>query len=250
MSAEEPGSITRWLEGLKAGRPEAVEAIWRRYYDRVLAVARRRLAAGPAPGGRGRRGRGLECPARAGRGGGAGSVRTPRRPLGPLADPGRHHREEGHRPATVVRPLEALGPAGLRRPATAVRPRSTSTRPASLARAVSKEPVPELVGDPPRAARAAPRRPSPIPILRQIAEWRMEGASNAEIARRLGRAVRTVERKLELIRLIWEKMIEAPDERSLGPRSAATRRSGRSGDGPRRGSGKRPADVAWAPMAR
>ncbi len=47
MSAEEPGSITRWLRGLKAGRPEAVEAIWRRYYDRVLAVARDRLRGGP-----------------------------------------------------------------------------------------------------------------------------------------------------------------------------------------------------------
>ncbi len=47
MSAERPGSITRWLEGLKAGRPEAVDAIWRRYYDRVFAVARRRLQQGP-----------------------------------------------------------------------------------------------------------------------------------------------------------------------------------------------------------
>jgi hypothetical protein len=30
MSAEDPGSITRCLDGLKAGRPEA-EAIWRSY---------------------------------------------------------------------------------------------------------------------------------------------------------------------------------------------------------------------------
>jgi ECF sigma factor len=47
MSAEDPGSITRWLEGLKAGRPEAFEAIWARYYARVVEVARRRLLRGP-----------------------------------------------------------------------------------------------------------------------------------------------------------------------------------------------------------
>ena len=47
MSADDPGSITRWLEGLKAGRSEAVNAIWRRYYDRVFEVARRRLGRGP-----------------------------------------------------------------------------------------------------------------------------------------------------------------------------------------------------------
>src|SRR5262249_19744837 len=48
MSAEEPGSITHLLKGLKEGRPEAVEAIWDRYYQRVLAAARRRLRACPA----------------------------------------------------------------------------------------------------------------------------------------------------------------------------------------------------------
>ena len=34
----------------------------------------------------------------------------------------------------------------------------------------------------------------------------MEGASNAEIARRLGLTLRTIERKLELIRLTWEEI--------------------------------------------
>ncbi len=43
MSADDPGSITRWLDGLKAGQPAAADAIWRRYYERVVAVARQRL---------------------------------------------------------------------------------------------------------------------------------------------------------------------------------------------------------------
>ncbi len=40
--------------------------------------------------------------------------------------------------------------------------------------------------------------------LRQVALWRLEGYSNAEIARRLGRHEGTVERKLQLIREIWQ----------------------------------------------
>jgi len=39
--------------------------------------------------------------------------------------------------------------------------------------------------------------------LRQIATWKLEGWTNAEVARELGVVERTVERKLELIRSIW-----------------------------------------------
>lgn len=44
--------------------------------------------------------------------------------------------------------------------------------------------------------------------LRQVALWRLEGYSNAEIARRLGRHEGTVERKLHMIREIWENCQE------------------------------------------
>jgi DNA-directed RNA polymerase specialized sigma24 family protein len=39
--------------------------------------------------------------------------------------------------------------------------------------------------------------------LRQVAAWKLEGWTNAEVASELGVAERTVERKLELIRSIW-----------------------------------------------
>jgi len=39
--------------------------------------------------------------------------------------------------------------------------------------------------------------------LQRIALWKLEGYSNSEIADRLGRQPRTVERKLHLIRTIW-----------------------------------------------
>ena len=41
------------------------------------------------------------------------------------------------------------------------------------------------------------------PLLRDIARWKMEGYSNEEIAQKLGRTVRTIERKLRLIRDCW-----------------------------------------------
>lgn len=40
--------------------------------------------------------------------------------------------------------------------------------------------------------------------LKQIAEWKVAGWTNQEIAKRLGCAERTVERKLQRIRLLWE----------------------------------------------
>ena len=64
--------------------------------------------------------------------------------------------------------------------------------------------------------------------LRSIAIWKMEGYTNAEIAERLGRSLRTVANKLKLIRMIWEcdPISEGPegghpDAGSLGPPQAA-----------------------------
>jgi DNA-directed RNA polymerase specialized sigma24 family protein len=40
--------------------------------------------------------------------------------------------------------------------------------------------------------------------LRQIAQCKLEGYTNAEIARRLGLTSRSIERKLRSIRHVWE----------------------------------------------
>jgi DNA-directed RNA polymerase specialized sigma24 family protein len=88
--------------------------------------------------------------------------------------------------------------------------------PGALAQILSAEPDPEL------AAQAAEQcndlfNALPDDELRQIAAWRMEGLTNAEIATRLGRVERTIGRKLERIRAIW---IELAYE-SLGEAEAA-----------------------------
>ena len=41
--------------------------------------------------------------------------------------------------------------------------------------------------------------------FRQIAVWKMEGFTNAEVAEKVGRAIPTVERKLHRIRSIWSR---------------------------------------------
>jgi DNA-directed RNA polymerase specialized sigma24 family protein len=43
------------------------------------------------------------------------------------------------------------------------------------------------------------------PTLRQLAVWKLEGRSNAEIAGRLGCSLPTVERNLRRVRAAWEK---------------------------------------------
>ena len=43
--------------------------------------------------------------------------------------------------------------------------------------------------------------------LQQIAEWRFEGYTNQEIAAKLGCSLPTIERRLRLIREIWQGII-------------------------------------------
>lgn len=205
MSAEEPGSITRLLQGLKEGRPDAVAAIWDRYFQRVLAVARRRLRGGPQQAVED--GEDVALSAFCGLAAGAAE--------------GRFDRLEDRSDLWQILAAITLRKAINRR--RWYRRRKRAGRPVSggqasghtgspagddlLAGAVSKEPIPELAA----MMREQLERLLDVlddPLLRRIAEWRMEGATNAEIAGKLGKAVRTVERKLELIRLIWEKVVD------------------------------------------
>jgi DNA-directed RNA polymerase specialized sigma24 family protein len=211
MSAEEPGSITRWLKGLKAGRPEAVEAIWNRYYARVLAVARRRLLRAPHQA--------VED--------GEDVALSVLHGLAVGAAQGRFERLEDRSDLWQVLAAITARKAMQRRrwyDRWKRSGRSPSGGPASLHRAPpadAEAPLAEIAGKEPDPEVAAILREQlarlldalPDPTLRQIAEWRMQGAGNAEIARRLGRAVRTVERKVELIRLVWEELGRDDDRR-------------------------------------
>jgi len=44
---KEPGSVTRWLDELKAGKTQAAEPIWKRYQAKLIAIATRQLEGNP-----------------------------------------------------------------------------------------------------------------------------------------------------------------------------------------------------------
>ncbi len=74
----------------------------------------------------------------------------------------------------------------------------------SLDQFISRDPTPEF------AAQAAEEyqlllATLPDPDLRTLAQSKMEGYTNKEIAERLACALRTVERGLQLIRMLWKQ---------------------------------------------
>jgi RNA polymerase sigma factor (sigma-70 family) len=201
MSTEDPPSVTRWIEALKEGRSEAAAVLWKDYWSRLTNLARKRLG--------GARSRAVEdeedvalsaflCLCR-----GAAAGRFER-----LADRGDLWRLLVAITANKIRAHRQRHGRRKRGGGTAVLDEAAfadaadSGLPGALAQILSAEPDPEL------AAQAAEQcnelfNALPDDDLRQIAAWRMEGLTNAEIATRLGRVERTIGRKLERIRAIW-----------------------------------------------
>jgi RNA polymerase sigma factor (sigma-70 family) len=214
MPAEDPGSVTRWLDGLKAGQPEAVDALWRRFFERVVAVARRRLQAAPQQSVEDAEDVALS--AMHGLYVGAAQGRFEH-----LSD-----RVDLWRLLVAITVKKALSRrqwyGRLKRGGDCIIHSQDFAADAdtdgsghedvnSLNRAASKEPSPEsaaIVQEQFQELLDA----LPDPTLRQIALWRMDGQSNAEIAAKLGCVVRSVERKIERIRWIWEEIGAEPDE--------------------------------------
>ena len=197
MSADGDDSVTRWVSELRAGdRCEAPRLLWERYFQRLARLAQARLrggSTGPADGedvalsvldsfirgaAEGR------YPGLAGR---DDLWRllvtiTARKAHNRRRDEGRKKRGGGR----VVGAAALAGPGG----------------DDFLAQLVGEEPTPEfaaLVVDEYRRLFGSLSDES----LRVVALLKLEGHSNEEIARSLDCALRTVERKLELIRKRW-----------------------------------------------
>jgi DNA-directed RNA polymerase specialized sigma24 family protein len=198
-NVEGEGSITRWIGHVKDGDRDAMERLWSRYFQRLAALARKRLnasrrvagavdeedvalsalnslwdriSAGQLPEVRGRNELWRLL-----------VVITARKVISRIKHEGRQKRGGGR----LVD--EAALAAG-------------SDETDALARFVSTEPTAEFVA---MVAEETARKLAslPDPALRQVAILRMEGHSNQEIAASLGCVVRTVERKLEVIRSLW-----------------------------------------------
>jgi len=195
LSAEQPGSITAWIARLKQGDAEAATRLWRRYATRVLRLAKKKL--GPSIGGVSDEEdvaavvldallRGVV--------GGRFPELTDRRDLWALLIR-----------LTERKAVDARRHAGRRKRGGGRAARLSLDSGASWRvgpHIVDPNPTPEV------AATLADQIQTMLARLdddvqRAIAVLRLQGYEIAEIAERLGRARRTVERKLALVRRIW-----------------------------------------------
>jgi DNA-directed RNA polymerase specialized sigma24 family protein len=193
-------SVSHWIEQLRAsGEPEAAERLWGRYFRRLVGLARTRLQGQP------RRAADEEDAALSAFHSfcrGAEQGRFPRltdrddlwRLLVTLTERKASHqvRDENRlkRGGGAVLGESGLAPAG-QEPGR------------ELAEVAGREPTPEFAAE---VADECGRLLARLgdANLQAIAVWRMEGYTAPEIADRLGCALSTVERRLRLIRQIWE----------------------------------------------
>ncbi len=189
------GSVTHWITQLKAGNPAAAQKLWEGYFRRMVGLARKKLQGLP------RRVADEEDVALSAfdsfcRGAEHGRFPqlTDRDDLWQLlflitarkAYDLAQHQSRRKRGGGAVLGESALDQAGG----------------PGLHEIIGREPSPELaalLADEGRRLLNA----LPDPQLRQIALWKMEGHTTEEIAARLGCVVRTVERKLQVIRSLW-----------------------------------------------
>ena len=195
------GSVTGWIDRIKAGDQAAAQKLWERYFSRLVLLCRKRLADHP------RRAYDEEDVAlsafdsfcQGARKGNFSQLRD-RDNLWPLLvtiatrkaidylEAERRQKRGGGR----VRGESAIAGAG------------TSPGRRGVEHAIGDEPTPELAAI---LAEEYGRLMERLgdEALCTIAQWKLEGYTNRQIARRLGCSLSTVARKLWLIRTIWSQ---------------------------------------------
>jgi DNA-directed RNA polymerase specialized sigma24 family protein len=197
--------VTQWLSGLARGEERAVEEIWRRYFERLIHLARTKLAQGQ------RRAADEEDMALSAFHSfcrGAAEGRFPH-----LAD--RHDlwrllvtitaRKVSHH---VRRSMQQKRGSGAIRGESVFADPAESDQGRGIGNVLGTEPTPEFAAS---AAEQCERLLSLLPDeeYRTIALWKLEGYTNDEIAAKIPCAPRTVERKLGKIREFWQDVAEA-----------------------------------------
>jgi DNA-directed RNA polymerase specialized sigma24 family protein len=191
------GSVTRWLERLQSGDQAAARELWERYFRRLAALARLKLQGSP------RRAANEEDVALSAFASFCRGVERGRFPQ--LFD-----RDGLWRLLvvfTVRKAAHQLRDEGrLKRRGKCSDNGAPDALPdeAALEQVMSREPTPEIAAEMAERVRVLLASLNDAE-LETVAVWKMEGFTNDEIAARLDCAPRTVERKLRLIRCIWEK---------------------------------------------
>ena len=199
MSSSE--SVTHWIGRLKAGDAAAAEQLWRCYFQRLVGLARKKLQ------GASRRAADEEDVALSAFDSfcrGAGRGRYPQ-----LQD-----RENLWRLLVVITARKALDlvehqrrqkrGGGLVHGESSLPGGSAAAAEPLLEQVLGREPTPEFAAQMAEQCQCLLLRLQD-PELRRVALWKMEGYTNDEIAARLGCVRRTVERRLRVIRSLWQQ---------------------------------------------
>jgi RNA polymerase sigma factor (sigma-70 family) len=194
-------SVTRWIRGVEAGLPDAPQQLWDHYFERLVRLARTRLAGGVPQRAADAEDVALSAFATFCR-------RAAEGQLEPLRD-----RDNLWALLAKIAVCKATDLARRerrqKRGGGAVRGDSVWEGQDSDADVVGIEQVLDSAPTPESVVAVAEecRRLLdllPDPTLRTVALLKLEGYSNEEIAERLGVVTRTVERKLNSIRSLWE----------------------------------------------
>ncbi len=199
MDAKDSGSVTHWINALRDGDQAAAREVWRRYFHALVRLARSRLRS------KGRGAADEEDVALSAFDSFYAGMAHGRYP--DLAD-----RDDLWRLLVTIAGRKAVDldqwesrqkrGGGRVRHASAL---AASAEPGEdgLAQITGAEPSPEFAAI---VAEECSRRLQGLPdeSLRQVAQLKMEGYRNEEIAAELGCGLRTVARKLEVIRKAWQ----------------------------------------------
>ncbi len=195
---DDPGTVTVWLDQLKAGDPAAAAPLWREFYAKLVRVARKRLR--PVP-----------------------NAIADEEDIALAAfnsfcqgvDDGRFPAlDDRHDLWKVLFDITTKKAIGQVKYETRLKRGGGKVVPLGQ---VGKGDVDVVAGvrgrepDPAFAAEVAEECRRLLAALdsdhlRQIAVWKMEGLTNVEISSKIERAVPTVERKLNLIRTTWDRL--------------------------------------------
>jgi DNA-directed RNA polymerase specialized sigma24 family protein len=200
------GSVTNWISKLKEEDQAAAQELWKRYFQRLVGLARKKLELNSVP----RREADEDDVALSAFASFCRGVKRGRFPR-------LHDRDNLWQLLFTITECKAFdmmkrafGPKqgrGKVRGDSVFRRRGSSPEaPAGFGKIKSNEPTPAF------AAQVADQLRHLFGLLgdeelRLVAQWKLEGYTNPDIAAKLGCVNRTVERQLRLIRRIWEKEI-------------------------------------------
>jgi DNA-directed RNA polymerase specialized sigma24 family protein len=194
-SMSSPGSVTVWIEQLRAGDAAAAEHLWEGYYRRLVGLARQKLL------GRPRAVADEEDVALSAFHSFCRGVDQDRFPR--LAD-----RDDlwqllvlltARKAASLVRDETRQKRGG----GMVLHASALADEDSLLAEFIGTEPTPDFAAQVAEECRRLLDRLDAD--LRAVAQAKMEGYTNEEIARQQGCVVRTVERRLRIIRGLWQE---------------------------------------------